>query len=184
MRAFADQHDPRVADDLLERFPRRHTGGRVDGDALDHFRGRLRDSDPGGGETGGRSGEEFADLLVADLTEVPERLPHGEKGCGHRRAHDVVDDAGELPAGRFRSRRHRDHDLGGVRLPQRLHRGEHAGPGGEPVVDEDHRLAGQIEGRATATVGGLAPDQFAPFTFGDITQLLRRDPQCRAVRRR
>ena len=168
----------------LQRLQRRHARRRVDGGALDHLRGRLCDPDPGGGDTDGRGGKEFADFLVADLTEVPERLPHREKGCGHRRADDVVDDAGELPAGRFRSRRHRDHDLGGVRLPQRLHRGQHAGPGGQPVVDEDHRLAGHVDGRPTAPVGGLAPDQFPPFTFGDVTQLLRRDPQGRAAHRR
>ena len=129
-------------------------------------------------ETGGRSSEEFADFLVADLTEVPKGLPDGEKRGGHRRAYDVVDDACELPAGRFRSRRHRDHDFGWVGLPQRLYGREHAGPGRESVVDQDHRLAGQVEGRATATVGRLAPEQLAPFTFGDIAQLLWGDSQC------
>ena len=99
MRAFADQHDPRVADDLLERFQRGHTPGRVNSDTLDHLCRCFRDSDSGGSDTCGRSGKEFTDLFVADLTEVPERLPHCEKGCGHRCAHDIVDDARELPAG-------------------------------------------------------------------------------------
>ena len=50
-------------------------------------------------------------------------------------------------------------------------------PGGQPVIDENHRLAGHVDGRAAAAVGGLAPDQFPAFAFGDIAQLLRCDAQ-------
>src|SRR6476646_9115275 len=38
-------------------------------------------------------------------------------------------------------------------------------------------LSGHVDGRPTATVGGLAPNQFAAFAFGDIAQLLGRSPQ-------
>ena len=177
MRTLADQYDSRIADDLLQRLGRRHAGRSVDSGAINHLRGRLLDSDRRGGYADGRRGKIFADFLVTDLFEVPERLPHRKKRGGHRGAHDVVDETGELPTGRLRGRWHRDHDLGRLRLPQRLHRGEHAGPGGEPVVHEDHCLAGNVDRRATAAIGGLAPDQLPPFAFGDITQLLRRDTQ-------
>ena len=65
----------------------------------------------------------------------------------------------------------------GSGFPQCLHRGEHAGPGREPVIDEDDRLTGHVGGRATIAIGGLTSQQFTSLVFGDITQLLRRDSQ-------
>lgn len=56
-------------------------------------------------------------------------------------------------------------------------RREHACAGGQTVIDDNDRLAGDIGGRALAAVGGLAPKQFPTLTFGDVAQLLRCDPQ-------
>lgn len=92
-------------------------------------------------------------------------------------ADGVVDHSGELPARRLRRGRNRDHDRLRVPFPQRLYRGEHARTGRQAVVDEDHRLAGHLQRRSATPVDGLAPDQFPPFTFGDVTQLLGCDAQ-------
>ena len=177
VRALADQHDARVANQLLQHFRRWYTCGRVHADAADHLCRCLFNLHGRPCDAGGRRGEKFADLLVADLAEVPERLPDGKKRRGHARTHHVVDQGGEFPAGRLRCGRYRDHDLGRVALAQCLHRGEHARSGCHPVVDENDLLARNVDRAAAPTIGGLAPDQFAAFTFGDVTQLLRCDPE-------
>ena len=65
----------------------------------------------------------------------------------------------------------------GSRIAQRLHRGEHARPGRQSVVDQDHRLAGDVERWPTVAVGGLTADQLAALALGDLLQLLRGDAQ-------
>jgi len=115
--------------------------------------------------------------LVADLAEVPKRLAYSEKGCRHGGTHDVVDNAREFSAGRFRSRRNGDHDLRRLGLTQCLHRGEHACPGGQPVIDKNDCLPGDVGRGPSAAIGGLAPDQLPTFSFGNFAQLLRRDSQ-------
>lgn len=129
------------------------------------------------GRRSGRGGQEPADLLVGDLPEVPKRLTDGQERGRHGRAHNVVDEAGELPARGLRRRRHGNHDLRWLRIAQCLYRREHACAGGQTVIDDNDRLAGDIGGRALAAVGGLAPKQFPTLTFGDVAQLLRCDPQ-------
>ena len=63
--------------------------------------------------------------------------------------------------------------MGGFAIAQRRHRGEHARPGGQSVVDQNHRLAGDVERWPTVAVGGLTADQLTALTLGDLLQLLR-----------
>ena len=58
-----------------------------------------------------------------------------------------------------------------------MHRRQHAGAGRQTVIDQNHCLAGDLGGATAAPVGSLTTDQFAAFTLGDITELLRGDPQ-------
>ena len=88
-----------------------------------------------------------------------------------------VDQAGEFAARRLRRGGYRHDDLGGRHVAQRLDRREHAGAGGEPVVDQDHRSAGQLQRCAPAAIGRLATLQFAALPFGRLAQLLGRDTQ-------
>ena len=175
MGTLADQHHPGITDQIRQYVAGRHPARGVDGDPADEF-GRTLTFDGRCG-TGGRCGEKFAHLVIGDLGEIPERLTHRQKGGRHGCAHDVLDDPGELAAGGFRGGGYGHDDLGGQRLPQRLHRGQHRGPGGQAVVDQDHRLAGNLQWRTALPVGGLTPGQFVGFPVGDLAQLLRRDPQ-------
>ncbi len=177
VRTFTDQNDACITDDLVERFRRRQAVRSVDRSAVDDVGRACSGRSPQGPQIRRGSGKDIANLLVTHLTKVPIPLADRVERGRHGGAHDVVDHAGELSASRFRSRRHRDDDLGRISIAQCLHRGEHAGAGGQAIVDEDHHFARDVDRRLTATIGGFAPNQFSAFAFSDVAQLLRRHPQ-------
>ena len=175
VRALSDQHHAGVTDQVAEHVVGRDSAGGGDGHRGDEVRGPERCV--GLGRAAGRCTQQLANLGVGDLGEIPKRFTDGQKRCRHRRAHHIVDDPGELAAGRFRCGRYRDDDFGWFGLAKRLDRRQHRRSGGQAVVDEDHRLAGDVERRAVTSVGGLAANQLAGLPFGDVARLLWSDLQ-------
>ena len=94
-----------------------------------------------------------------------------------RRAYDVVRLLGELTARRLGSDRHRDNDLGRIGRPHRANRCEHAGAGGDPVIDEDHRVTRMSTGSPSAAIGGLAAMKFRGFAVYRNPQLFVADAE-------
>jgi hypothetical protein len=64
-----------------------------------------------------------------------------------------------------------------VQPPQRLDGGPHVRPGREPVVDDDHHHAGDVERRGVLAVGLFPALQLASFRTGDALDDVRREVQ-------
>ena len=113
------------------------------------------------------AGEETAHLIIRRLPEIVVPETDGVKRFRSLGADHLVDEFAHFFAGRARGDRHRADDPGGISFAQ----GERAGPqrrsGGQPVVDEDHRLTGDIGGRLGASVEALAAGKLAPLVGFD-----------------
>ena len=98
---------------------------------------------------------------LADPAEAPRRV-HGDERVGR-----VAQPLGPAE----RSHRHREHHTRGPLGARDSARSPSGGPGGDPVVDDDHRAVLEVEWRpVTAILGGPAfqLDPLALFDHGDV----------------
>lgn len=168
VRALADQHDVRRADQISETVHGRNPAGRADRALADQLRrvgGRSRHSDR-------RGGHQCLYLVVGDLCEVPIGRADGMERRRNRRAHHLVDHRPELTAGRFRCGGNSDHDAPRLLGADRLDRREHAGAGGQAVVDEDHCSSRDIERTAPTAIGGFPALEFGRLCGGHRANLV------------
>jgi hypothetical protein len=68
-------------------------------------------------------------------------------------------------------------DSGPTGGPYRAHRGEHARAGGDPVVDENHRVTRDVHRGTPTAVGALAAVKFLGFAIDGGLQLLFADAE-------
>jgi len=83
----------------------------------------------------------------------------------------MVHQAPDVPAGFPGGDRHGNHQARGPLGPERRGRGGHRGPGREPVVHQDHGLAGHVGRRLAGPIAPLAPVQLLLLRGGDRGQL-------------
>src|SRR5207244_12468969 len=88
--------------------------------------------------------EQLADLLVGGRCEVLVPLTDRVEGRRRERAHDLDAERRQLVARRSGADGYRDHAPLGRLAGHRLDGDAHRGPGGEPVVDEDHDPVGEV----------------------------------------
>ena len=70
-----------------------------------------------------------------------------------------------------------DHDAGGMAMTEGGDGGAHGGAGGQAVVDEDHGLAGDFDGRAVASVGLFTALELEALAGGDFFNLVMGDAE-------
>ncbi len=97
--------------------------------------------------------QQFAYFVVTDLVEIREHLTDSLESRRHRRADHVVGFGRELAACRRRPDGHRDHHPSRAVGLHRTNRRQHAGAGGDAVVDQDHGLVGHVDRRTVPAVG-------------------------------
>ena len=121
------------------------------------------------------AGKMAAHLVVRRLPEIVIPETDGVERLRSLGADHLVDDVAHRIADRARGDRHRADDPGRVPFAQ----GERARPqrrsGGQTVVDENDRLAGDIGGRLGAPVEALAAGKLAPLVGLDRVDGLSRN---------
>ena len=115
---------------------------------------------------GGRPCEQGHDLAVGDLGEVGVPLAYGEHHVRRVQADDFVGDGAQLLDRLVGSDRDRQHDASRAVAPGNLACGTCGGPGGDAVIDHDHRAAAQRDRGPLATKTGDPALQFG--TLGGL----------------
>ena len=130
-----------------------------------------------GGHPALGAGEVAAHLVIGRLPEIVIPETDGVKRFRSLGADHLVDDVAHRFADRARGDRHRADDPGRVSFAQ----GERSCPqrrsGGQTVVDENDRLAGDIGGRLGSPVQALAAGKLAPLVGLDRVDGLSRNAE-------
>jgi hypothetical protein len=107
--------------------------------------------------------EQLVHLVVGRLREVLVPSPDPVKWLGRFGADDVVSDVAEGVARLRRGDRYRHDDARGLFFPKRSDSGSHRGTRRKTIVDEDHRLAGQVWKGTIAAIPSLPPLELGPL---------------------
>ena len=153
------KHDDAMrADGDIQHSPERHRA-QIDRDLVDLF----------------RASQKVDDLLVLHLRKVLVERAHRIKRVRQVEADDLIDEGSEPLPRRPRSHRDRQHQREGLHLPQRLDGCVHARSRGDPIIHQDHRLAGDLQRGAVAAIQRGPAIQLPPHLCGDSLDLLGRD---------
>ena len=93
------------------------------------------------------------------------------------RADDLVDQAGKGFADFGSGDRHRNHNPGGVFLPESQHRGIHACAGRQPIVYQDYGFSFDLGVRPVVAIGLFAAFKLSLFPAGCLFDSFGGDPQ-------
>src|SRR5580692_6741693 len=116
--------------------------------------------------------KEAPNFIVAGLVEVFVIESDGDKRLGRKGADDAIGDLAERLARLVCSDGHRDDDLRRIMPAQRGRRGAHRCTGGQPIVDEDHDLAGDVGLRTPVPIGLLSATNFFCLATDDVLNRL------------
>jgi hypothetical protein len=118
------------------------------------------------------SSKKTPNFIVAGLVEVFIIESDGDKRFGRKGANDPIGDLAERHARLVGGNRHRDDDLRRIVPAQRGRCRAYRCPGGQPVVDEDHDLAGDVGLRTPIPISLLSAVYLFCLATNDVLNRL------------
>ena len=114
-------------------------------------------------------GQQASYVVVARLLEISIVESDGMKRFGRSDADNAIDHASQARAGAGRGHRYARDDRRRIAFSQRGRGRAHCCAGGEPVVHDDHDLAGEV-GVGRVAIGALAPAQLDDLAPHDVLE--------------